>query len=288
MFIEGSEESSEDDLVYYINDFVNGRFKHSLDLVIALDSETPDAQTFASTSSLRGIINFDLKVEAFKDNIHSGNSGVFADTFTVATDLISRLEDKKTYLMNEEFQVEIPQHRIEEIKEMAKKQKRSDEFSTIEGIKSIPSVSTSNDSEENFQQLVNSTWKSVLSVIGASGLPDCAIAGNCLRKSTTLTVSIRTPPTKEVAPMLERITEILTTDVPFNYKVTLERPDVAGGWDAKALSEKVEKSLNDAVQTAYGTAPIFLGCGGAIPFAGILGEKFPKADFLVTGASLPD
>lgn len=288
VFIEGSEESSEDDLIYYINKFCEGRFKHSLDLVIALDSEAPDRQTFASTSSLRGIVNFDLKVEAFKDNIHSGNSGVYADTFTVATDLIRRLEDKETYLMKDEFQVKIPEHRIEEIKLVAAKESRSAQLPSLEGIQSIPSKNSENKEEVAFNEIINSTWKSVLSVIGANGLPECSIAGNCLRKATVLTVSIRTPPTMNCKQMLDRIKEIVTTDVPFNYKVTLERPDVANGWDAKALDDKLDSSLKDAVDKAYGTKPIQVGCGGAIPFAGILGEKFPKADFLVTGAFLPD
>eukprot|EP00343_Euplotes_focardii_P003369 CAMPEP_0205812714 /NCGR_PEP_ID=MMETSP0205-20121125/17253_1 /ASSEMBLY_ACC=CAM_ASM_000278 /TAXON_ID=36767 /ORGANISM="Euplotes focardii, Strain TN1" /LENGTH=182 /DNA_ID=CAMNT_0053093839 /DNA_START=18 /DNA_END=563 /DNA_ORIENTATION=- len=166
--------------------------------------------------------------------------------------------------------------------------KRSEELPALEGIKSIPSLNTTDSLIESEQQLINSTWKSVLSIIGANGLPECTVAGNCLRKGTTLTVSIRTPPTMNNKKMLERITEVVSKDVPFGYKVTLERADVANGWNAKALSEGVEKSLNAAVEIAYGTQPIFVGCGGAIPFAGILGEKFPKADFLVTGSSLPD
>lgn len=288
LFIEGSEESSEDDLIYYINDFMDTKFEHSLDLVVALDTETPDNQTFATTSSLRGIVNFSMKVSAFPDNIHSGNSGVFADTFTVATDLIRRLEDKSTYTLKEDFQVEIPPHRIEEMKQLAKRQRRSDDLGCYEGVKSVPSLYTQDEEEDNYNQLVNMTWKSVLSVIGAQGLPDSKIAGNCLRKSTTLTISIRTPPTADGNELFEKIKEVVTTDVPFNYQVELLRPEISAGWNAKALSENIETSLNDAVRAAYGTQPLFLGCGGAIPFAAILGEKFPKADFLITGASLPD
>lgn len=288
VFVEGSEESSEFDLIYYIDQFNGSRIKHTLNLVVALDSETPDNKTFCSTSSLRGVINFDLKVEAFKDNIHSGNSGIFADTFTVATDLIRRIEDKATYLLKDQFQVEIPQYRIDEMRAQAHRGKRSDHLPALHGPVSIPTLNTHDDTEIAVQQMINSTWKSVLSVIGAHGLPDCKIAGNCLRKSTTLTLSIRTPPTADVKQMLEDIIETLIKDVPFNYKVSIERPDVANGWNAKPLSEKVEKSLNDAVEKAYGTKPMFMGCGGAIPFAGILGERFPDADFLITGASLPD
>ena len=128
----------------------------------------------------------------------------------------------------------------------------------------------------------------MLSVIGAQGLPDSNIAGNWLRKKTTLTISIRTPPTINSKEMFERIKEILTTDVPFNYKVSFSRVDIANGWDAKASSDHLTTCLNEAVYQAYHTKPLFVGGGGAIPFASILGESFPNADFLVTGAMLLD
>ena len=139
---------------------------------------TPSSQLFTSTASLRGIINFNLTVEAFKDNIHSGNSGIFADTFTVATDLIRRLEDKETYLMNNEFQIEIPSHRLEEIKFASFVGKVSAHLPALEGIQTIPDKQTSENTEQTVQEIINSTWRSVLSVIGAQGLPDSNIAGN--------------------------------------------------------------------------------------------------------------
>ena len=88
--------------------------------------------------------------------------------------------------------------------------------------------------------------------------------------------------------MLERIREILTTDVPFNYIVSIERVTFASGWNSKTQSEHLETCLRNAVNSIYNTKPLFIGWGGAIPFAGILGSNFPNSDFLVTGASLPD
>jgi acetylornithine deacetylase/succinyl-diaminopimelate desuccinylase-like protein len=287
--IEGSEESSEDDLIFYIDKFIKDKvFEHTLDLVVALDSFTINAQTFSATASLRGIINFDLKVEAFKDNLHSGNSGMYADTFTVATQLISRIEDKNTYLLKSDFQTEIPAHRMKELRELAEITDPTGDFQTIGDIQRVPSLFVNDDVDQKYHSLLNGSWSSVLSVIGASGLPECKIAGNCLRKSTTLTLSIRTPPNADSNQMLKGITEILTYQVPFNYKVTIERPDVANGWDSKEHTPDLQEALNYGVDKAYGSAPIFIGCGGAIPFAGILGEKFPEANFLVTGSSLPD
>ena len=172
IFIEGAEESSKEDLEYYIAQFDGSKIKHKLDLIIALDADTLNNKTFSSITNLRGFIKFDLKVEAFKDNIHSGNSGIFADTFTVSTDLISRLEDKNTYLMKDEFQVEIPQHRLDEIRVVAKLNRSSDHLPALHGIGSIPTLTTQDEDEIAIQQHINVEWKSVLSVIGASGLPD--------------------------------------------------------------------------------------------------------------------
>lgn len=46
VFIEAAEESAEFDLIYYIDQFNGSRIKHSLDLVVALDSDTLDNKTF--------------------------------------------------------------------------------------------------------------------------------------------------------------------------------------------------------------------------------------------------
>ena len=81
VFIEAWEESDIFDLTHYIDYFIKEKFTHELDLVIALDSDTLTNQLFTVTWSLRGIINFDFKVEAFKDNIHSGNSGIYATLY---------------------------------------------------------------------------------------------------------------------------------------------------------------------------------------------------------------
>lgn len=80
-------------------------------------------------------------------------------------------------------------------------------------------------------------------------------------------MSIRTPPTVDSEAMFEDVVETLIKDVPFNYKVSIERPQFAKGWNSKPRSETLEKSLNDASQKVYGGAPVFTGGGGSIPFA---------------------
>ena len=49
----------------------------------------------------------------------------------------------------------------------------------------------------------------------------------------------------------------------------------------------LEASLAKASQDAFGAPAAFIGEGGSIPFMAMLGEKFPAAQFVVTGVLGP-
>ena len=49
--------------------------------------------------------------------------------------------------------------------------------------------------EDNLKEMyLNNTWRPNLSITGAAGLPDIAIAGNVVRGSTSVRLSMRLPP----------------------------------------------------------------------------------------------
>jgi hypothetical protein len=49
----------------------------------------------------------------------------------------------------------------------------------------------------------------------------------------------------------------------------------------------LEKSIDDASQAFFGKPAMYMGEGGSIPFMGMLGEKFPGAQFMITGVLGP-
>jgi acetylornithine deacetylase/succinyl-diaminopimelate desuccinylase-like protein len=109
--IEGNEEGgSLEDLMYYMKSY-----KESLigepNVVICLDSDAFSEETLVISSSLRGCLIFDLNVEAFKENLHSGYSGIIPDPFIIATSLVNRLIDFNSHKLIEEFMVDIPEYR---------------------------------------------------------------------------------------------------------------------------------------------------------------------------------
>lgn len=60
-----------------------------LDLLICLDSGTVDYDHFCLTTSLRGVVNFGLKVTVSEEGVHSGSSsGILPDSFRIARNLL--------------------------------------------------------------------------------------------------------------------------------------------------------------------------------------------------------
>src|SRR3546814_15776144 len=53
------------------------------------------------------------------------------------------------------------------------------------------------------------------------------------------------------------------------------------------MSPWLEKAIDAASQEFFGEPPMYMGEGGSIPFMGMLGEKFPRAQFMITGVLGP-
>jgi acetylornithine deacetylase/succinyl-diaminopimelate desuccinylase-like protein len=83
------------------------------------------------------------------------------------------------------------------------------------------------------------------------------------------------------------VRSLLEAEAPYGAKVAFSGQVGSSGWNAPALAPWLEASLQKASQDAFGAPPAFIGEGGSIPFMAMLGEKFPAAQFVVTGVLGP-
>jgi acetylornithine deacetylase/succinyl-diaminopimelate desuccinylase-like protein len=281
VIIEACEESGSYDLPFYI-DTLKDRIG-TPSLVICLDSGAGNYEQLWMTSSLRGNIVGELSVELLKEGVHSGNaSGIIADSFRIAKQLISRVEnelDGKITLP--ELHCGIPEARVTQAKACAAtlKEEVYSGFPLHEGVVPI--------NEDRIELILNRTWRPALAVTGAAGLPAIADAGNVLRPKTVLKLSMRIPPLVNPKKAASALQEALTKNPPYNAKVAFHLDDSAPGWHAPLLAEWLEKAVDKASQTFYQKPAIYMGEGGTIPFMGMLGEKFPEAQFMITGVLGP-
>jgi acetylornithine deacetylase/succinyl-diaminopimelate desuccinylase-like protein len=89
------------------------------DYVINLNSGCYDYENLWITTSYRGMLTFDLKVEAAKEAYHSGEfGGMIPDSFRVMRHLLSRIDNGETGMPCEEFIVEVPEEKIVEAETM--------------------------------------------------------------------------------------------------------------------------------------------------------------------------
>ena len=59
------------------------------------------------------------------------------------------------------------------------------------------------------------------------------------------------------------------------------------GWNAPSLSGWLAQSIQRASMAHFGRPPMSSGVGGSIPFMSLLGERFPEAQFVITGVLGP-
>ena len=60
------------------------------------------------------------------------------------------------------------------------------------------------------------------------------------------------------------------------------------GWNAPEIADWLEASMQKGSQAFFDKPSMYMGTGGTIPFMGMLGEKFPEAQFLITGLLGPN
>jgi len=203
-------------------------------------------------------------------------------SFRIVRSLLSRLEDERTgAILPRDFHVEIPPARVAEAR--AEAAARGGEVTT-----EYPLVAGMRPAQEDLVELLlASTWRPALAITGAAGLPALEDAGNVLRPKTSVKLSLRLPPTADAEHVLRRLKEILESDPPYGARVTFTPNPASGGWNAPPLSEWLRASVQRASAAFFGKPAMYTGIGGTIPFMKMLGERYPRAEFVITGVLGP-
>ncbi|MBN6149495.1 M20 family metallopeptidase [Xanthomonas sp. AmX2] len=281
VLIEACEESGSYDLPAYVDHLAARIGKPSL--VVCLDSGCGNYEQLWCTTSLRGLAGGNFSVKVLSEGVHSGDaSGVVPSSFRVLRALLSRLEDETTGKIRVEgLYSDIPAERLAQARKVA-------EVLGDEVYSKFPFLPGMTPMHEDLTELVlNRTWRPALSVTGADGLPALASAGNVLRPETAVKLSLRLPPTLDGKRAGELLKEVLLRDPPYGAEVSLALEKSSSGWNAPAQSPWLTGAIEAASQAAFGKPAMYMGEGGSIPFMGMLGEKFPGAQFMITGVLGP-
>ena len=248
--IEGCEESGSYDLPFYINHLADRIGRPSL--VVCLDSGAGNYDQLWLTTSLRGLAGGTLNVRVLEEGVHSGDaSGIVPSSFRILRNLLDRIEDSKTGRITADvLNVDIPSDRISAAKEAAGVLGTQvyDKFPWPQGV-----------------------------------MPKLEDAGNVLRPYTAVKLSVRIPPTLDPIVASNKLKEILEKDPPYGAKIEFDIEKSSQGWAAPSLVPWLADTVDTASKAWFGTKSAQMGEGGTIPFMGMLQDRFPEAQFVVTG-----
>ena len=281
VLIEACEESGSIDLPAHLEAL--GERIGDPSLVICLDAECGDYGRVWCTTSLRGNLTGRLSVRVLKEGVHSGMAtGIAATPFRIVEQLLARIEGPATGEISlNELRVDIPQDRRAQIAVAARVlgDEVAGKMPWAGGVGAI-----SNDPQE---LIANSTWKATLAVTGADGLPPVSSAGNVLLPQLAFKLSLRLPPTCNSERAAAEVKRVLEQDPPYGAQVVFECDPPADGWNAPTFAPWLEQSITKASQALFGKEAVHIGCGGTIPFMGMLGRQFPRTQFFITGVLGP-
>lgn len=290
VIIEASEESGSPDLLEHLDLLDASLEKHSLEklvdvsLVVCLDSGALSYEHLWITNSLRGLIEIHLTIRTLKQGTHSGGAGgIVPSTTHILRALLDRISKSPSgEITIEELNVEIPEHIYEAAEKVAMIIGDEDPHGLpfAQGVKAL--------NEDVAEQLIANTYKPALEIIGIEGLPRIADAGNVLLPEVKVALSFRIPPGVKPDLAAAAIAGELNRDTPYNAQITVKVESLASGWAAPERPDSLAAIFDEASKKHFGNSAQYLGEGGTIPFMFMLGEKYPNAQFMVTGLLGPE
>lgn len=271
VFIEGEEEIGSPS---FENFLATHRDRLEADVIVVADSSNWKVGVPALTTSLRGVVGVDVRLDVLDHALHSGQyGGPVLDAVTSMCRLVASLHDESGDVA---------------VAGLVSRSQAADcfpdypeaDFRADAGVLDGVALCGTGD-------LTARLWtKPALSVIGMDVTP-LSVAGNVLAPSCTARLSMRIAPGQDPQAALEALSAHLEAHVPFGARLTLSAGEAGPAFDGSSDSP-AGRAARWALTEAFGEDCVDIGQGGSIPFIATLQETFPQAQVLVTGIEDPD
>jgi len=271
VFIEGEEEVGSPSFEAFL---AAHRDRLAADVIVVADSSNWKVGVPALTTSLRGVVQVDVRLDVLDHALHSGQyGGPVLDAVTSMCRLVATLHDERGDVAVPGL-VSRPQA-APDFPDYPEDAFRAD-AGLLEGVELVGSG-----------DLTARLWtKPTLTVIGMDVTP-LELAGNVLAPACTARLSMRIAPGQDPQAALEALRSHLEAHAPFGARLTVTQGEVGPAFDGSSDSP-AGRAAHWALTTAFGQDCVDIGQGGSIPFISTLQATFPDAQVLVTGIEDPD
>ena len=277
--VEGEEEIGS----RHLSDFLHAHQERlAADVLVLSDTANLATGLPSITTSLRGILNVDIRVRALDHPVHSGLwGGPTPDATTALSRILGRLFDERGEVAIPGFEEGVaplaaaPRARLEALP--------IDEASFRADVGLVGSAELIGGGGSTVYERL---WhRPALSIVALEGML-LADAGNQLIAEAAARVGVRLAPDQDPEAMRDRVVAFFEADPPWGVEVDVRPEAVVAGWSIEPEHEAFA-AAERALRAGYGRDPVYVGCGGGIPFVAPFAEVLGGVPALLLGLEDP-
>ncbi len=277
--VEGEEEIGSGHLEAFL------RAHHerlAADVLVLSDTANFATGLPSITTSLRGMVIVDVRVRALDHPIHSGMwGGPVPDAATALSRLLARLFDADGRVAIPGFEDDVPP--VSEAAQSRLERLPIDDAEFRADVGLVDSAELIGGGGTNLYERI--WYRPSVSLVALEGI-SLAEASNNLLAEAAARVGVRLAPGQDPLRIRERVVAFLEADPPWGVEVTLEIGTESAGWSVEPDGPAFA-AAERALARGYGREPVYIGCGGGIPFVGPFAEVLGGAPALLLGLEDP-
>ncbi|CAM2746024.1 dipeptidase [Skermania piniformis] len=268
LIAEGSEEQGTGGLEHFVPP--NADLLRA-DAICVVDTGNSALGVPTLTTSLRGMVSVDIKLEALESALHSGTFGGPApDPVAGLIAVLATLHD-------------------------------ADGDTTVAGLDNSGSWHGDDYATDHFRadakvldgvdligtgSVADRVWARYAATVVGMDLPSVAESVSAIQASATARVSLRLPPGESGIAAQDALAAHLAAQVPWGLRCEVTRVAVGDPFTG-SLAGPAFDALQAALEKSYGVPMATSGQGGSIPLCNVLQQTFPDAEIMLYGVEEP-
>ncbi|MBP9673711.1 MAG: M20/M25/M40 family metallo-hydrolase [Bacteriovoracaceae bacterium] len=278
VIIEGEEEIGSEGLPDFLKQY------HDLvqaDYMVLTDTDNYSTERGGLVISLRGLVEAHVEVSALKQSIHSGMAGgPTPDPAMALCKMLATLADSDGNVAIEGIWDKVRPLSEDQKKSLASLNETEEELRKMAGL--LPGVPF-NGGKGNFREKL---WFRPTITINAIQASNRKAAANIINASAWAKVTMRIVPDLKGEDVFEKLKNHLRENCPFGLKLDIQNMGT-GNWWSTSTDHPIFAAAKKAMTEAWGIEPVFMGCGGSIPFVEPFSKALGGAPALLVGVEDP-
>lgn len=255
--VEGEEEIGSS----HLQQFLAANLERlASDVMVLSDTANLEAGLPSITTSLRGLVNVDVRVRALDHPLHSGMwGGAVPDAASALAALLGRLFGPDGEPAVPGLADDVPALSESERAELERLPFDASAFRSDAGV--VPSARVPGSGAETWQRL----WRRPALAVTALEARPLAEAANQLIDVAAARVGLRLAPGQDPERARACLVDFLESDPPWGVEVGTRSETAVAGWSTEPVGPAFDAARR-ALALGFGREPVCIGCGGSIPF----------------------